>query len=165
MMDFGKELLRLRKAKGVTQEMLADQLGVTAAAVSKWEKNYTLPDLLMLSALADYFEVSTDELLGRRQRLKKAVIAAPMELAKQIEALARPRGYVTAAICDTYEQALALAREDPQIAHIFLSGAEPNPALEADEEHPGLQVLEAVGDTEEQTLLAFQWLMDAQPNS
>ena len=64
-MNLGKTILELRKAKNVTQEEMAAELGVTAAAVSKWENDYTLPDILMLCAIADYFQVTTDELLGR----------------------------------------------------------------------------------------------------
>ena len=64
-MNLGKTILELRKAKNVTQDEMAAKLGVTAAAVSKWENGYTLPDILMLCAIADYFQVSTDELLGR----------------------------------------------------------------------------------------------------
>ena len=63
-MNIGSNILAMRKQKNVTQEVLAAELGVTAAAVSKWEKGYTLPDILMLCALADFFEVTTDELLG-----------------------------------------------------------------------------------------------------
>ena len=64
-MNIGTMIFTLRKEKNITQEHLAAELGVTAAAVSKWEKGYTLPDILMLCALADFFEVTTDELLGR----------------------------------------------------------------------------------------------------
>ena len=64
-MNLGKTIFELRKAKNVTQEELAAELGVTAAAVSKWENDYTLPDIPMLCAIADYFQVTTDELLGR----------------------------------------------------------------------------------------------------
>ena len=45
-MNLGKTILDLRKQKNVTQEDLAAELGVTAAAVSKWENGYTLPDVL-----------------------------------------------------------------------------------------------------------------------
>ena len=58
-MNFGKTILELRKQKNITQEELAAELGVTAAAVSKWENNYSLPDILMLCALADFFQVCT----------------------------------------------------------------------------------------------------------
>ena len=64
-MQLGTIIYQFRKRKNVTQEELAAELGVTATAVSKWEKGYTLPDVLMLCALADYFQVTTDELLGR----------------------------------------------------------------------------------------------------
>ena len=88
-MNLGKTILELRKQKHVTQEDLAAELGVTAAAVSKWENGYTLPDILMLCALADYFQVTTDELLGRVQEWKHAVIAAQTEtLGQRIAILA-----------------------------------------------------------------------------
>ena len=64
-MNLGKTILDLRKAKNVTQDEMATELGDTAAAVSKWENGYTLPDILMLCAIADYFQVTTDELLSR----------------------------------------------------------------------------------------------------
>ena len=62
-MNLGKMIFELRKAKNVTQEEMAAELGVTAAAVSKWENGYTLPDVMMLCAIADYFQVTTDDLL------------------------------------------------------------------------------------------------------
>ena len=77
-MNIGKQILELRKQRGIKQEELAAELGVTAAAVSKWENGYTLPDILMLSALADYFKVTTDELLGRNVKNKYAVIATDL---------------------------------------------------------------------------------------
>ena len=67
-MNIGQNILRLRKQKSIRQEELAAELGVTAAAVSKWENGYTLPDILMLCALADYFEVSVDYILGRTDK-------------------------------------------------------------------------------------------------
>ena len=51
-MELGKNIYELRRERGVTQEELAAELGVTAAAVSKWEKGNTLPDVLMVCALA-----------------------------------------------------------------------------------------------------------------
>lgn len=60
----GDNIKRLRRQKGITQEALADQLHISAAAVSKWERNETLPDIGMVIPLASYFGVSTDEVLG-----------------------------------------------------------------------------------------------------
>lgn len=55
----------LRKSKKLTQEQLAEEMGVSPAAVSKWENAYSIPDISIICILADYFEVTTDELLGR----------------------------------------------------------------------------------------------------
>lgn len=61
----GKRIVAGRKRIGLTQEQLAEQLGVTAQAVSKWENDQSCPDISMLPKLAEIFGISTDELLGR----------------------------------------------------------------------------------------------------
>ncbi len=60
----GNNILTLRRKKGVTQEVLADFIGVTKTSVSKWETGTTMPDIQMLPLLASYFEVSVDELIN-----------------------------------------------------------------------------------------------------
>ena len=115
-MNFGKTLLDLRKAKNMTQEELAAQLGVTPTAVSKWENNNTLPDILMLCALADCFEVTADELLGRAKQYRYAMIAAQtVELGQQIAAIAKEYGLMARGIFPDYAQAAQAAQEDPTI--------------------------------------------------
>ncbi len=112
-MNIGAMILTLRKQKNVTQEALAAELGVTAAAVSKWEKGYTLPDILMLCALADYFEVTTDELLGRTAQKKQAIIVAQTkELGQKIATLAQQYQIKPYAILTDYNAALALANSE-----------------------------------------------------
>ena len=54
----------LRHQKGITQEALAKILGVTNQTVSKWEAGQCFPDVQLLPQIADYFEISVDELLG-----------------------------------------------------------------------------------------------------
>jgi transcriptional regulator with XRE-family HTH domain len=61
-MDIGKKIKELRKSKGITQEQLAQSLGVSFQAVSKWETNIALPDITLVPILASYFSVSVDEL-------------------------------------------------------------------------------------------------------
>ena len=110
-MDLGKNIFELRKAKGVTQEELAAELGVTAAAVSKWEKGATLPDVLMLCAIADYFYVTTDELLGRARGLKKLILVTEGEDRKNIERLLRQHGFCAGGYSDDLAQAGRFCRE------------------------------------------------------
>lgn len=62
-MTIGKNIKRLRQNKGVTQEQLAESLHISGQAVSKWENGTALPDITLLPMLADYFGVTTDELL------------------------------------------------------------------------------------------------------
>ena len=59
-----EQIAFLRKQKGLTQEQLANALGVTNQSVSKWESGQCCPDLQLLPAIAKLFEVSVDELLG-----------------------------------------------------------------------------------------------------
>lgn len=64
----GGKIYSLRVAKGLTQEQLAVILCVSPAAISKWERNLSNPSIEMLWALADYFECSMDELVGREEK-------------------------------------------------------------------------------------------------
>lgn len=61
-----ENIRNIRKEKGMTQEALAEAIGVTTAAVSKWETGQSAPELGMLMELADFFEVSVDALLGHK---------------------------------------------------------------------------------------------------
>ncbi len=65
----GKRIVSHRKRLGLTQDQLADRLGVTAQAVSKWENDQSCPDIAMLPRLAELFGISTDELLGLEQKV------------------------------------------------------------------------------------------------
>jgi len=62
-MKIGSNIAALRKEKGITQEELANALGVSAQAVSKWENNSSCPDVSLLTDIADYFGVTVDALL------------------------------------------------------------------------------------------------------
>ncbi len=62
MIQMGEKIRELRKTKNVSQEVLAQYLGVSFQAVSKWENGTTMPDVTLIPALASFFSVSTDEL-------------------------------------------------------------------------------------------------------
>lgn len=63
-MNFNENLLSLRKQHGLSQEQLGQQVGVSRQTVSKWELGETTPELDKLIQLSDYFNISTDELIG-----------------------------------------------------------------------------------------------------
>ncbi len=63
--SIGKNIRKLRKERGLTQEELAELLGVCFQAVSKWENDNGLPDISLLVPIADYFDISLDYLFLR----------------------------------------------------------------------------------------------------
>jgi len=78
----GKRIVAGRKRLGITQDRLAEQLGVTAQAVSKWENDQSCPDITMLPKLAEIFGTSVDVLLGvvpSAQALEAEVVTADDE--------------------------------------------------------------------------------------
>ncbi len=62
-MDFAEKLLTLRKARGLTQEQLAEKLEVSRQSVSKWESGQAVPELEKIVAMSTVFDVTTDYLL------------------------------------------------------------------------------------------------------
>ena len=66
-MTIGSNIKRLRTVKGITQEQLSVAMNVTCAAVSKWERGETYPDITLLQPLAYYFGVTLDDLMGYDQ--------------------------------------------------------------------------------------------------
>ena len=73
MINYLSENIRnLRITNGITQEQLGYELGVSSQAVSRWENGATYPDITMLPMIADFFDVSIDELMGRGKKLDRA---------------------------------------------------------------------------------------------
>ena len=62
MTNLGEKIKFLRKQKNISQETLADHLGISFQSISKWENGISLPDVTMIPAIASFFGVSTDEL-------------------------------------------------------------------------------------------------------
>ncbi len=60
----GNKIKELRKKQRITQEQLAEKIGVSFQAVSKWENDIALPDITLVPVIAHYFGISTDELLS-----------------------------------------------------------------------------------------------------
>ena len=81
-----ENIKNLRKQKGYSQEQLADKLNVVRQTVSKWEKGYSVPDADMLEELADIFEVSVGDLLGKEIMAEEETTDIG-ELVKQLKIL------------------------------------------------------------------------------
>jgi len=62
---FGQRLARLRKEKNISKEEIAEKLGISLAAIEKWEDDSASPDISIILSLSDILGVTTDELLGK----------------------------------------------------------------------------------------------------
>lgn len=81
----GQKISELRRERGMTQENLAEKMGVSPQAVSKWENDISCPDINLISKLADVFGVSADTLL--RGEEKKEVYVLPLNEKKDVNKL------------------------------------------------------------------------------
>ena len=77
METFGQRFGRFRRAKGLTQEDVAEKLNISPQAVSKWENDLTSPDISVLAEISEMFGVTLDELLGKE--VAKTVEVLPPE--------------------------------------------------------------------------------------
>ena len=89
MNTIGSRIAQKRKAMGLTQEELAQQLGVSSQAVSKWENDVSCPDISLLPALAKALDCTTDAILSGKEDAVRVVPAAqrkdPNELVLRIK--------------------------------------------------------------------------------
>lgn len=85
-MTLGKRIAMLRKERGLKQDTLAEAVGVSPQAVSKWENDQTCPDISLLPKLAQLLEVSVDELLsGKKEELAQTAKVLPPEERKEMK--------------------------------------------------------------------------------
>ena len=68
---FGNMIATMRKERGMTQLELAEKMGVTDKAVSKWERDLSFPDVNTLPKLAEIFDVTVDELMQTKKETKE----------------------------------------------------------------------------------------------
>jgi len=68
--QIGEIIKNLRKKRGLTQGELAEILAVTAQSVSRWENGQSYPDIEQLPMIAEYFDITVDELMGRDGKTK-----------------------------------------------------------------------------------------------
>ena len=75
-LHLSENIIRLRRERKLTQEELADFLGVTKAAVSKWERGASLPDMAQMPKIASLFAVTLDDLFGYEPQVSAAEATA-----------------------------------------------------------------------------------------
>ena len=68
-MNTGDKIIKLRKEKNLSQEKLADKLGIARQTLSSWESNITTPDLNQIRKIAEIFNISADELIDNNIKL------------------------------------------------------------------------------------------------
>ena len=83
----GDTIKELRKQRKTTQESLAEQIGVTPQAISRWERNVGYPDVSQIVPLAKAFGVSTDEILGASLRSDEEQINEYVDLAAKAQSI------------------------------------------------------------------------------
>lgn len=109
--NIGRTIARERRGRGVTQEALAAHLGVSKAAVSKWELGQSLPDVSLLPRIAAYFSLTLDELFDWRDELTQEESAA---LYAEVYALSEKD------LATAHERLRALAAEHCSDANLLL---------------------------------------------
>ena len=75
-MSIGKNIAKYRKAKGLTQEELGSKLGITNQAVSKWESEVSMPDVMLLPEIANALNITLDDLYGIAKEPEKISCSA-----------------------------------------------------------------------------------------
>ena len=90
-MTFGEKLKEARKNAGLSQEELSERIGVSRAAVAKWESGYGLPDIDNLKAISGLLDVSIDYLLDDGTKLDLSVTREPIDLSSASGFIARAK--------------------------------------------------------------------------
>ena len=104
-MDIGVVIKKYRKEAGMTQEEMANRLGVTTPAVNKWENSNSKPDIELLAPIARLLDISLDTLLSFHEYLSDTEIE---EIIRKMDRMFSEEGYEK-----TYEWALRLIKEYP----------------------------------------------------
>jgi transcriptional regulator with XRE-family HTH domain len=117
-LSLGENLKRMRKSRNITQEELAEILGVTFQSVSRWERGDCYPDITLLPGLANFFDVSVDALLGMAA-LDEAVTLCERVLKcrtnEKVRSTTRSNLCYLYTITGRLEKAVMLARTLPHI--------------------------------------------------
>lgn len=123
--EIAQRLAELRRERGFSQEGLAEQLGLSRQAVSKWERAESAPDMGNLIALADLYEVTLDELLRVSPEVADDVRFESQERAESVEAEAAAAAEAALAAAARAEAAAATAAEAPDVPKVVVEVSAP----------------------------------------
>ena len=98
-MNIGSKIKELRQRNNITQEELSEGLGVSPQAVSRWETAITYPDIVLLPVIANYFDVTIDDLMGMDEF---------KDMSKVNETFARAHNLISE---NRYDEAINILRE------------------------------------------------------
>ena len=118
--EIAQRLAELRRERGFSQEGLAEQLGLSRQAVSKWERAESAPDMGNLIALADLYEVTLDELLRVSPEVADDVRFESQERAESVETEAAAAAEAALAAAARAEAAAATAAEAPDVPKVVV---------------------------------------------
>ena len=95
-MTFGEKLQKLRQQAGMSQDALADKLNVSRQAVSRWERDETMPETEKIVLIADLFGVTTDYLLrqGEKQPEARSAAEPKKDWIDKLAYLVKTKGYL-----------------------------------------------------------------------
>ncbi|BBF41572.1 transcriptional regulator, XRE family [Lachnospiraceae bacterium KM106-2] len=115
-MKINETIRKYRKEKNLTQEQIANQLGVSAPAVNKWENGISYPDIELLAPLARLLEIDIDTLLSFREELTEKEIAGFINQLSE--------GMIKVGFEESYRQAEQKIREFPNCYKLILWSAQ-----------------------------------------
>ena len=79
-MTLEEQIKHYRKQAGLSQEKMAEKIGVSRQAITKWENGTGTPDIANLMAIADLFQISVDELLSNEKSERKSSLITYMKV-------------------------------------------------------------------------------------
>ena len=112
-MQINEIIRKYRKEKNMTQEDMANRLGVTAPAVNKWESGASTPDISLLAPIARLLHISLDELLSFNENLTDMEVS---NIVNEIYGM-----FATQPVDTVYEKIVSIVREYPNAENLILS--------------------------------------------
>lgn len=127
-----QNLMYLRKSKKISLEELADIIGVSRQAISKWESGGTIPDLPNTIALANYYDISVDDLISRKTEESHGKYVFGMVTVGDRVQIVIPKkarevfkinaGDSLIVLGDTHQGGIAIAKMDDNAINFFMDG-------------------------------------------